>query len=25
VALVYGDWTAELAHFCEFTGVEYFS
>jgi L-fucose isomerase-like protein len=25
VALVYGDWTRELAHFCEFTGVEYFS
>ena len=25
VALVYGDWTSELAHFCEFTGVEYFS
>jgi L-fucose isomerase-like protein len=25
VALVYGDWTGELAHFCEFTGVEYFS
>lgn len=25
VALVYGDWSAELAHFCEFTGVEYFS
>ena len=25
VALVYGDWTTELAHFCEFTGVEYFS
>ncbi len=25
VALVYGDWMAELAHFCEFTGVEYFS
>jgi L-fucose isomerase-like protein len=23
VALVYGDWTSELAHFCEFTGVEY--
>ena len=25
VALVYGDWTAELVHFCEFTGIEYFS
>jgi L-fucose isomerase-like protein len=25
VALVYGDWTRELAHFCAFTGVEYFS
>ena len=25
VALVYGDWTSELAHFCEFTGVEYLS
>ena len=25
VALVYGDWTRELAHFCEFTGVAYFS
>ena len=25
IALVYGDWTVELAHFCEFTGVEYFS
>jgi L-fucose isomerase-like protein len=25
VALVYGDWTRELAHFCEFTGVEYFT
>jgi L-fucose isomerase-like protein len=25
LALVYGDWTRELAHFCEFTGVEYFS
>ena len=25
VALVYGDWTAELAHFCEFTNVEYIS
>ena len=25
VALVYGDWTRELAHFCEFTGVECFS
>jgi L-fucose isomerase-like protein len=25
VALVYGDWTRELRHFCEFTGVEYFS
>ena len=25
VALVYGDWTVELAQFCEFTGVEYFS
>lgn len=23
LALVYGDWTAELAHFCEFTGLEY--
>jgi len=23
VALVYGDWTAELKHFCQFTGVEY--
>jgi L-fucose isomerase-like protein len=23
VALVYGDWTAELAHFCEFTNVKY--
>ena len=25
VALVYGDWTRELAHLCAFTGVEYFS
>jgi L-fucose isomerase-like protein len=25
VALVYGDWTSELAHFSEFTGVEYLS
>lgn len=23
VALVYGTWTSELRHFCEFTGVEY--
>jgi L-fucose isomerase-like protein len=25
VALVYGDWTAELVHFCEFTNVKYIS
>jgi L-fucose isomerase-like protein len=24
VALVYGDWTTALAHFCEYTGVEYY-
>ena len=23
IALVYGDWTGELAQFCDFTGLEY--